>query len=450
MGTCKRCKEVFGILEMNEGICKNCMSEKELEKFKAINKITIEEKEEEISFWSEKYTRINFLLRSLVPIVIIGLFIYFIDLNASIYTDIDIFIYMFLGLAFIIFIWGLIKRGRDIGLYPLSSILILSLVVILSMELIDGSLSEYNDFFFIPFIIFLLFFLLMRSSKKDKIVFKKFERIILIISVIAGISALIYTNIPNKTTIINNLMWQDEPIESMATSKTWDEAISYCNQLTLNNYNDWRLPFKYELEKVNVDKFIGGTINSGTTYWSKTTAMYNNEKKAFTVRLYPWTLPSSEKSSIKDYLKNDVRCVRNLVKESGTKSENLNKVYLDEKNMWQDELYTEEERRAYLLHKDGKVLNINDAVDYCNNLELAGYSDWSLPTSEELKKLYKKRDNLRNYISKDFWSQTYHENKQTGYKINIVVNFNDGDTYHVNEINYNYVRCKRTYNKGEE
>jgi len=30
MGVCKKCKEVFGVLEMNEGVCKGCMSEEEL------------------------------------------------------------------------------------------------------------------------------------------------------------------------------------------------------------------------------------------------------------------------------------------------------------------------------------------------------------------------------------------------------------------------------------
>ncbi|NOZ90559.1 MAG: DUF1566 domain-containing protein [Epsilonproteobacteria bacterium] len=468
MGMCKKCKKVFSASEMKDGLCKGCMSEEEREAFEKELENKQKKQEAELkeygdrqdmksnkknsSFWGGRYTRVDFLLKGLLPIVVVLVLLYFL-LESTMESDLLInTLYIFVGLAFIGLVWALIKRGRDIGLYPIYTIFLLVLVIFLTEALLDGILSEYGDFFFVPFVLFLLFFILMPSSKKDKIVLKKFEKIVLAILSLIGVATLIYFNIPNKTTIIGDLMWQDEDVEDIVAPKLWDEAVSYCNQLILDGYNDWRLPSKDELEKVKVDKFVGKNFR-GKTYWSSSTSMYDDEKMGFTVSIYQGGSISIDKSGINDYSKNDVLCVRDLSKENKKNIESLDITtinYLDDNNqtnkiMWQDELYTKQERKAYLLHKEGKVLNFNDAIDYCKNLELGGYTDWYLPTSKELEFLYKKREDLTNYISKDFWVQSSYVNKKTGKKIsNLVINFNDGEQYLVNGINYNYVRCIRT------
>lgn len=56
------------------------------------------------------------------------------------------------------------------------------------------------------------------------------------------------------------LMWQKEIIKR----KTWDEGKSYCKDLTLAEFNDWRLPTISELRTLVLDcstSEIGGTCN---------------------------------------------------------------------------------------------------------------------------------------------------------------------------------------------
>ncbi len=85
-----------------------------------------------------------------------------------------------------------------------------------------------------------------------------------------------YTDNGNSTVTDNvtGLMWQQEDDD---TTRTWDEACSYCNDLALGGYSDWRLPSKKELMSI-VDysiysPAIDTTYFPGTNaslYWSST------------------------------------------------------------------------------------------------------------------------------------------------------------------------------------
>ena len=75
---------------------------------------------------------------------------------------------------------------------------------------------------------------------------------------------------------VTHLMWQDDT-DAKTVKKTWDEAKTYCANLTLGGYSDWRLPGVDELLSITdlgrVDPAIDPTFRNvvSTDYWSSTT-----------------------------------------------------------------------------------------------------------------------------------------------------------------------------------
>ena len=83
-------------------------------------------------------------------------------------------------------------------------------------------------------------------------------------------------------------------------------------------------------------------------------------------------------------------------------------VEINEDLMWQDMFYTDEEDGAYARrYNSGKVGTLSSAMNYCQSLYYAGYSDWRLPTSDELQRVHRITGQVFQYFrDKDFWSST--------------------------------------------
>jgi len=80
-----------------------------------------------------------------------------------------------------------------------------------------------------------------------------------------------------------NLEWQDDYSDNNNSIKktTWQNAIDYCENLTLNTQNDWRLPTKNELISILDYNKNNPSINekfkntpSNDSYWSSTTIQF--------------------------------------------------------------------------------------------------------------------------------------------------------------------------------
>ena len=170
---------------------------------------------------------------------------------------------------------------------------------------------------------------------------------------------------------ITGLMWQQEDDD---VPRTWQGAINYCNGLTLAGHTDWRPPDEYELQSIvdygRIDPVIDTTYFPGTIssyYWSSSTypSIMGN---AYRVSFFDGHVGYNPKSHLKN-----ARCVRGESTEQsftdhgdGMVTDNVTGL------MWQQE-------------DDDVGRDWEDALAYCEELELAGYADWRLPDIKELR-----------------------------------------------------------------
>lgn len=113
-------------------------------------------------------------------------------------------------------------------------------------------------------------------------------------------------------------------------------------------------------------------------------------------------------------------------------------VVLDTKTnlVWQDDINT-----------STQSLSWSEAISYCEGLSLGGYSDWHLPSFNQLYFLANRAkfnpalESGFSYVSTDFyWSSTTYDNNSVNAWN---VSFKDGLDDFLGKSNSNYVRCVR-------
>jgi len=108
--------------------------------------------------------------------------------------------------------------------------------------------------------------------------------------------------------------------------------------------------------------------------------------------------------------------------------------------MWQDAPYTDAEDGAYKRNYSvGKAGTRNYAINYCRKLNYGGYTNWRLPTADELSHVHRKTGQLfKNHRSGDFWTSTPAATKKY-----YVIYPADGYRYERDKKESNYIRCVR-------
>lgn len=100
-------------------------------------------------------------------------------------------------------------------------------------------------------------------------------------------------------------------------------------------------------------------------------------------------------------------------------------------------------------NKDAKTVkkNWSDAQKYCQDLSLGGYSDWRLPSYNEILSIadYNKyspaiKDGFENVVSDCYWSSTPYS---SGNSYAWHVDFKDDYAFGSNKSSKHYVRCVR-------
>jgi len=95
---------------------------------------------------------------------------------------------------------------------------------------------------------------------------KKMRYLIILIAISA-------TLIASDTVKIASLEWQDNS-QAKSTKLNWQDAKTYCQELSLTDYNDWRLPTIQELQSiVDISRYDpaikrGFSSVASSYYWS--------------------------------------------------------------------------------------------------------------------------------------------------------------------------------------
>ncbi|MBR4532047.1 DUF1566 domain-containing protein [bacterium] len=105
---------------------------------------------------------------------------------------------------------------------------------------------------------------------------------------------------------VSGLMWQKQPV----ASRTWAEALNYCEEVATSDKFDWRLPNRNELASlINYEKASGAASDfpaiAAKGFWTSTTDI-SSAANAWTVDFATGSISSTEKTSTKYII-----CVRN-------------------------------------------------------------------------------------------------------------------------------------------
>ena len=230
-------------------------------------------------------------------------------------------------------------------------------------------------------------------------------------------NSMSYTVSPDGLSATDNvtgLVWQrcssglsgaDCSIGTVQAMSWWD-AIACCEDLSLAGYMNWRLPNEYELQRIvdygRGNPAINPAVFPGTAvmynYWSSSNYAYYDNYGAWNVNFYEGYLYAGMKTDTEHY----VRCVlgeevlRSIEDNGdGTVTDNVTGL------MWQKQ-------------DDNITRNWEASLAYCEQLELAGHSDWRLPNIRELRSIV---DNTRydpaidtttfpGTKSNDYWSSS--------------------------------------------
>ncbi len=135
-----------------------------------------------------------------------------------------------------------------------------------------------------------------------------------ILLIIVGLSVALFADFSrdDDTQIVTDsttkLQWQDDTNVS-TTSKSWEDALAYCEASTRGGHNDWRLPNIKELTSIVDDTRVTPSIDTGVFqhvapygHWSSTTYAGDSSRA--------WSFDFSYAYQYHNFLKNETFCAR--------------------------------------------------------------------------------------------------------------------------------------------
>ena len=111
------------------------------------------------------------------------------------------------------------------------------------------------------------------------------------------------------TSTINDLMWEDTK-DAANTNINWIKANTYCANLKIAHYEDFRLPSIDELQELYEDKDEIYNGYGGKFYWSENS--FQDEKQIWSYAIGKNFEDGTNHKSIQEFGQARVRCVRDI------------------------------------------------------------------------------------------------------------------------------------------
>ena len=189
---------------------------------------------------------------------------------------------------------------------------------------------------------------------------------------------------------LTGLKWEQKTATSERYLYYYSDAVNYCENLTLGERDDWRVPTRKEFSTIlnlgrvspALDKTFFPDYSSDIEiyHWTSTpyqidpTKMWTIQMSFGTINQYPY---GAEVWPLK------VRCVSGPAEPVADYTDNMDGTVTDNVTglMWEQK--TDD---GGLRDKDNKY-TWKDALAYCENLILGEHTDWRMPTPKELERL---------------------------------------------------------------
>lgn len=243
--------------------------------------------------------------------------------------------------------------------------------------------------------------------------------------------------------IEDNRAWE---CSEVLGKRTWNEAKILCREYRGNTYDNWYLPSKDELDCISQNLISKRKIFVSDSCWSS--SVYSDDE-SYTLYLILGECITSEKS-----LNYFVIAVRDF---------DINEKKIFNKNIVEKKSRLDERRKQYKVGDIGpgggiiflikgnlawecsKVLGLRDwydAKEVCSEYRGGGYSNWYLPSYDELNCIYENLRRSEKISGNDtFWS-SYAYDKYGASAQNLI----DGRHYRFSKSVHSSVRAVRSFN----
>lgn len=196
----------------------------------------------------------------------------------------------------------------------------------------------------------------------------------------------------------------------------WESAAAMCKGSTLAGYTDWRLPTKDELMIFYTNRSLIGGFRGSSYYWSSSV---NGDGDYYCIDFSNGNLSYYPSKAY-------VRAVRYINPPTPEEPE--------------EPYVTIPVMNLMVQKEDLGVGNWATADAMCKASILADYTDWRLPTKEELMVLYNNRNLIGGFQNNRYWSSTKYSESSSYYWgvdfSNGALDYGSGTSYRVRAVRY--------------